>query len=329
MYLLRLIKVTRVFLRFIKTQHKFNDHFIDGFLSPFYKLYNTELSPPSLHKIRKYYCIGVPVVCAAYTKVYGRDLSEEERKNAVLGGILTPLIDDFTDNKQLAPEQVENLISFPVQYHPSSLEEEIVKQILCTLREEVTSPEGFIYSCKRTLIAQKESEKQFRKDISEDEIPKITMEKGGWALIVYHYFIREVPAQQTIDVIYQMGGVLQITHDIFDLYKDVHEGISTLASICSDYKQFEEFYRTECIRFFTMARKLPYKKSDIEFFIVLFANIMARGIVALRRLGRLQYEMGGGVLPFDKIERKQLICDMDKPLNLLKMIWHAHSIMRE
>jgi len=34
------------------------------------------------------------------------------------------------------------------------------------------------------------------------------------------------------------------------------------------------------------------------------------------------------VLPIDKLERKQLICDMEKPLNALKTAWYTLGIIR-
>jgi hypothetical protein len=329
MYFFRVIRVICFFLRFILKQRKFNDPFIASFIAPFYELYNTELSPSALKKIRAYYCFGVPLVCEVYTRVYGRRMLEEERENAVLGGIATPLIDDFTDNKQISQEQLNDLLSFSERTDPGTLEEAIVNKILCRLHGSVSSPEGFVFAFNQVIKAQVESEKQLGNDLSGEELLKITWNKGAWSHILFHYLIREVPSQQAMDVMYQMGGVLQVTQDIFDIHKDVREGISTLATNYSDFREFEKFYRAECIKFCTMARQLPYNKSDLEFFIILFANIMARGIVALKMLSKLQEATGGGILPYEKLERKQLICDMDKPASFLKMIWFAYELVRE
>jgi len=328
MYTFRIIKVIWFFFEFILKQRKFNDLFVASFLLPFYEFYNTELAPAALKKIRTYYCFGVPLVCEVYAKLYGRRLSEAERENAVLGGIATPLIDDFTDNKQISREQLNSFLSFSERTNPGTLEEAIVNKILCRLHGSVSSPEGFTITFDHVIKAQIESEKQLGKDLSREELLKTTWDKGAWSHILFHYLIHEIPTQQAIDVMYQMGGVLQITQDIFDIWKDVSEGISTLATTCDDFVEFQRFYRAECIRFCRMTRKLPNKKTDTEFFIILFANIMARGMVALRMLEKLQSEMGGGILPYDKLERKQLICDMDKPLNFLKMIWYAYTLVR-
>jgi hypothetical protein len=328
MYFLRIIRIIWFFLRFIRKQRKFNDSFIPSFLLPFNLRYNKELATSSLKKIRAYYCFGVPLVCEAYTRIYGRHLSAEERENAVLGGIATPLIDDFTDNKEYLQSELEGLMSLTELKNPAKPEEAIVNKILCILYERVSNPEGFAAAFNKVIKAQYESEKQLRQDLGSDEILRITWEKGAWSHILFHYLIREVPSQQDICMIYQMGGMLQITQDVFDIHKDVSDGITTLATTCSDFREFEEFYRAGCMKFCKLARQLPYDKADLEFFIILFANIMARGIVAIRMLSKQQVACGGGILPYEKLERKHLVCDMDRPANFLKMIWYGYTLVR-
>ena len=329
MYIVSLARAVVFVRRFFKTQEEFNSRFIDEFIEPFCRKYNTRPAPAVLHKIKKYYCIGVPVVCAGFARIYGRELTPEERENATLGGIITPLIDDFTDRNQLSPGQLNTLLSFSSRAEPPTLEEAIVNGILVKLYERVSSREGTVDAFRRTLQAQQESARQTLKGLPQSDLLKITMDKGAWSLILYHYLITEVPTPQTIDMIYQMGGVLQIAQDIFDVYKDFHEGVTTLANSCGDYKEFERFYLDECRKFCLLARALPYRRADLEFFIVFAANSMARGIVALRNLQKLQRKTGGGVLPFSEIDRRKLICDMEKPVNFLKMNWYGYAIMNK
>ena len=328
MYLLRLITVSRFVFRFFKVQRQYNNQFIDTYLLPFHLQYKNSIGNGALQKIKKYYCLGIPVTCASYKKIYGSSLSEKERELATLTGIITPLIDDFTDEKTLSDEKIEALTSAPEKYLPSTVEEEIVKSILCTLLKKVPSRDGFLYALNRTIKAQHLSVKQMDKNVTQDELLHITLEKGAWSHIFFHYIIDEIPAEQTVAAMDTMGGMLQMSNDIFDVYKDYKDGISTIPNTCSDYEAFEKYYTAECKKFCVMARALPYKKSDLEFFITFIVFVMARGIVALKMLQRLQQSVGGGVLPFDSLERKQLICDMEKPVNALKTVWHTLRIVR-
>jgi hypothetical protein len=99
-------------------------------------------------------------------------------------------------------------------------------------------------------------------------------------------------------------------NDIFDVYKDYKEGIATFANTCDDYCSLEEYYIVKCRKFVKLVRELPYKKNDLNFFISFHTLIIARGIVALQMLSKLQIGLGGGILPIGKLDRKKLICDI-------------------
>jgi len=328
MYALRLIQLFRFVSGFLEEQKLFNRRFIDPFLNGFYMQYNTRLGKDTVERIKNYYCLGIPLTCAAYARIYGRDLSDKERENAVLAGIITPLMDDFTDKKQMSPEALDELISFTNQHRPAALNEAIVKHILNILIGRVTSADDILFSFRKTVEAQHWSEKQLQPGTPDEEILAVTLEKGSWSYLLLHYLIEEVPSDQAVEVIRQMGGTLQLCNDIFDVHKDFLEGVKTIPNSCADYREFEKYYRSECVKFCVMAHSLPYKTADVGAFVSLICLVMARGIVALRMLSRLQKKLGGGPLPLEKLERKQLICDMEKPLNYLKTAWYARSIER-
>ena len=329
MHLLRLITVSRFVFKFFKVQQQYNNAFIDDFLRPFHEQYGQTIKDSALLKIKKYYCLGIPVTCASYKKIYGKSLSDKERELATLTGIITPLIDDFTDEKTLSDEKIEALTSLPETYRCTTVEEEIVKAILCKLLDQVPNREGFLYALNRTIKAQHLSVKQMNANVTREELLHITLEKGAWSHIFFHYIINEIPTEQTIAAMDTMGGMLQMSNDIFDVYKDYKDRIKTIPNTCDDYADFEKYYGAECRKFCEMARALPYKKNDLEFFITFIAFVMARGVVALHMLKRLQNKMGGGALPFEKLERKQLICDMEKPANALKTAWYTLGIVRD
>lgn len=327
MFLFRIIKVIVFIFRFQKTQNKFTKFSIDKFLLPFEQQYQSKINVDTLRRIREYYSKAVPLTCAAYASIYGRNLTPQERENASLAGIITPLIDDFTDKYRLTIQQVEHLVAFSGG-HPAHVEEAIVKSILNHLIKNVTSPEGTLKEFNRTLAAQHESEKQLSSDLPENEILRITFEKGGASLLLFHYLIEEIPGRQMIDVINQMGGTLQLGNDIFDVYADLHEGVKTIPTSCQDLTRLENLYLAECIKFYQMATCLNHKKKDLELFITFFTMLLARGMVALTQLSRLQRKLGGGPLSKHRVERKLLISDMEKPANLLRAIFYTWRIMK-
>ena len=328
MYFLRLYSVSRFILRFFKSQNGYNGHFIDAYLQPFEQKFGRSIAPSALQKIKKYYCLGIPATCASYAAIYGRSLSPAEQELATLTGIITPLIDDFTDNKTLSTQALDALTSAPQQYIAHTLEEEIVKTILCHLLQKVPSPAGFLQALKNTIQAQHWSQRQMLPGVSRQELLAITLEKGAWSHIFFHYIINEVPTQATTDAMHLMGGMLQTSNDIFDIYKDYQEGIATYASTCPNYATFETYYLQHCRQFCSMARALPYPKKGLEFFITFMASVMGRGLVALQMLKQLQKNSGEGPLPLAAIARKSLICDMKKPANMVKTAWFTYKIVK-
>jgi hypothetical protein len=327
MILLNLIKVIRFTFLFLKTQNNFNDTFIDSYLNVFYKKHRKELKESTILKIKKYYCLASPLTSLTYKKISGRALSPIELEMSILMGIIVPLVDDFTDDNSLDSESIDRLLFSNSDYEPKTLEEDIVMSINRFFLENVKSTDGFLDTLKKGINAQHCSIKQMDSDVSRDELQMITLEKGGWGMVLWHYIIDEVPTPQTIQMIYLMGGIEQMCNDIFDVYKDYKEGIATYANTCDDYRALEEYYKMKSREFVKLVRELPYKKNDLNFFISFHSLIIARGIVALRMLSKLQIRLGGGILPFGKLDRKKLICDMEKPINIFRMVKFANNIL--
>lgn len=327
MYIFQLVKTSGFILRFFKKQKRYNQQFIPVYLQPFYLQYKQELLPATLKKIHNYYCLGVPATCAIYAGIYGKKLTTDQRKLATLAGILTPLIDNFTDHQTLSAEALDRLTTAPERFHPLTLEEAIVKDILCILLQKVSSPHGFLKALKDTIQAQHRSALQMQPETALEKLLEISTSKGGYSHIFFHYLIEEIPTQETIDTLYQMGGMLQLSNDIFDVYKDHQEGIATYANRCPDYTLFEQEYLRGCRKYCKMARSLPYPAPGIQLFTSFFGGVMGRGLVALQMLKKLQQQTGCAALPLDQLQRSQLICDMEKPGNKLQTVRHTYRVV--
>lgn len=328
MLVFRIFKMVVFIIRFRKKQKKFNDYFIDKFLSPFEKQYQSNINPGTFHRIKEYYGYAIPLTCGAFASIYGRELSSQERENAILAAIITPLIDDFTDKNKLSIKQLDYLVSFPSNYIPTNLEEAVVRNILDHLMTTVSSPDGTIKEFKRTLAAQHWSEKQLDQTLPEDEIFRITWEKGGASLLLLHYMIKEIPDGQMIGVINQLGGAIQLCNDIFDFYKDMQEGVKTLATCSEDFAKLETLCFAECVKFNKMASGLNHKKNNLSLFIPFFSMVLGSGMVAVNKLSKLQQKLGGDPLSIRRVERKELVCDMEKTSNILRSIRYSYKIIK-
>lgn len=329
MFLINLVKLIPFAFQFPKILRHFNDQYIDSYLQPFYKKHHKEFKESTIFRIKKFYRISILFCCASYKKMYGGNLSFKEADLAILTGILTPVIDDFTDDNSLDRNSIDKLIASTTEFEPKTMEEDVAKTLYCILQSKAKDPVGFFDALYKEIQAQHWSQRQMLPDVSRNELLEIALAKGGWYQVFCHYIIDEVPTQQTIDMLYLMGGINQINDDIFDVYIDYKDGIATYANTCDNYQYLENYYTAECKKIFTKARALPYQRQNIEQFIIIFALILARGIVALQMLDKLQKRLGGGVLPYAQLDRKQLICDMEKPANIFKMIYTSYKLQQK
>ena len=68
----------------IGVQNKFNKRFLIPYMKTLEEKYNGVFPPPQVKKILQYYGLFIPsVLCASYKRLYGKKLTEEERKMAI------------------------------------------------------------------------------------------------------------------------------------------------------------------------------------------------------------------------------------------------------
>jgi hypothetical protein len=118
---------------------------------------------------------------------------------------------------------------------------------------------------------------------------------------------------------YALGGVIQLTNDLYDIYKDMQEGIITLAVRAKQYEAIYALYHRHAAALNETIRQLPVshtRKMDLS---IILNVIAAFGYVALDNLKRLQ-ENNSSLPAFETLPRKELIIDMEKNSNRFKLL---------
>lgn len=326
MFFLNLVRLAPLGLQFLRSHSQRNLSTLDAFLEPFHLKYRRKLEPSVRVKIQDYALLIIPLFCTINKKLYGATLSNREKEAALLTGICTPLIDNFADNRTLDSEAINRLTLSPWDYEPKTMEEDIVKELGSRLLQNLKRPADFIQALKQVIEAQALSQEQLDSNLESDNLLRISLHKGGVSQILSHHLIDEEPTQETIAMLYRLGGIMQLNDDLFDVYVDHHENISTYANRCADYSAFANYYLNECKRFVAETRALPLKNRNKESFITLFSFTLALGMVALRQLRNLQTKKGVGVLPVSDLDRRLLITDMENPINILRLARFAYRI---
>jgi len=175
--------------------------------------------------------------------------------------------------------------------------------------------------------AQIESLEQLESDISLDRILSITERKGGYSLLMCRHYI-EMSNNENIDNCwYQLGGMIQMTNDLYDIYKDTVAGIHTFANTQNKFDKIRDQYVSQIHKYKISVEKLDYDDSKKLTFQIKLSLIPALGYVALENLKHLQGK-NERLNPFKAYPRKDLIIDMEKIKNIVKLIKYSYQIAK-
>ena len=317
--------LTKVYVE-IKIQKRFNRQFLIPYLQNLEQQYGGTFPPAQVKKILNYYGLFIPsVLCASYKRLYGKKLTEEERKRVTLFGILTPVGDDLFDIDKLDVESIRSITYTPDAYNALTFSSKVAKQIQSYLIQSVPNKEAYIKASKDVFEIQLETIKQTNPLISIEEIERITYAKGGYSVIIYHQTLDENATPEMWQALYEIGALMQFANDCFDIYKDIHDGIFTLASRCEDYKLLKKLYLSRVKQANALVRLLPYSTSKKNEFLIIMHAIISQGLVAIDQMIRLQEKLGHPVNCID-MERKELITDMQKAGNITRWMRYAYQL---
>lgn len=310
-------------LLWIYRQRKFLKSQLSFLLDPNNEVWN-ELQQRDKDKIIKKYGLIVPgIVGEAICKLRGKPMTAKERLALTYAGAMTGLYDDFFDQYNKSPERIKLLTSAP----ETSIPEDIQEKLFLYCYNELIRLSG--KEIKKSLIkvmdAQLHSKDQEKDYLSQEEIKKITYNKGGQSVLFYYTLLRNKPNPEDKQLVESIGALLQLENDIFDCYKDREEHILTLATTTQSIDALRSEYITvlgQCIECLKQTNHTPSNKI---FFRQLLTVFISLGFVCLDCLEKNEKETNGKFL-LNTYSRFQLICDIAKIKNILNALKYYLSL---
>jgi hypothetical protein len=328
MNLLQYAKAARHVYKEMRIQQQFERSFLVPYLNELEQKYKGHFTAEQRDKILKYYGLFIPsFLCSSYKRLYGKTLNDEERKRAALFGILTPVGDDLFEEDHLSAHEVEQLTLHPDQFEASTFLSKVAKEIQLYFMQHIEDKENYIKASKAVLQAQLETAKQTNEYISKQELKEITYNKGAVSVIIYHSVLQETLTPTMYEVLFYVGSLFQLGNDIFDLYKDVRDGIYTLVNTCTDFIQLKNEFLERVKQQNMLIYQLPYNKKAKEEFCIVMNTINARSMVALQQFIQFQKKHKKKI-SWQQCSRKDMIVDMEKPMNLLKWLHYIYTLPR-
>ena len=120
-------------------------------------------------------------------------------------------------------------------------------------------------------------------------------------------------------MLYNFGSISQLENDMFDVYKDMKNNVQTLATTAHHIYTLRTYYTKLTEETFALARQTNYPKANQQKFLRFAALIIARGYVCLDVLEQAARKSNGIFSP-TTYQRSDLICDMEKTTNRLKLL---------
>src|ERR1700750_2550853 len=183
----RYINIARKVYKEIKVQKQFNKTFLIPYLNELERKYNGTFQPEQRKKITDYYGLFITsFLCSSYKRLYGKTLSDEERKRATLFGILTPVGDDLFDIDKLDNESIRQITFYPENFNATTFSAHVAKEIQTYLLQTVPHKAEYVEASKNVLDIQVETAKQTNPSIPKEEMRRITYTKGAVSVIIYH-----------------------------------------------------------------------------------------------------------------------------------------------
>lgn len=325
---LRVPAVVVMLLQNLSRQRKFLKKNIHPLLDDARETNDGTLDEGDFEKINKYYGLAVPALLGeAFCALHNKKMTPIERRAATSQGAMTGLFDDFFDKEYLSETAIENILS-QKQGAVKHANERLFHLFYQDALQQVPDKELMKKMLSDVYDAQQESKKQATSSIPAKELEAITLNKGGASLLFYRTAFSPPAATAELMLLNRLGGMMQLANDIFDVYKDRENGIHTLVTDSTHISEIRRFYQSNLQMIYKNISAGTFPRKGIRKFLsMLSLGIFSRVFVCLDQLERNEASSGNRFM-VERYSRKQLICDMDLKINLLRSAKYHTRLLR-
>lgn len=313
----------------INRQKRFIKKHIAPLLSAAQKPADGSIDESDIKKITGYYGLAVPAILGeAFCCLRGEPMTKKERMASTNQGAMTGLGDDFFDRQRLSEQGVKDFIEMPGQFTGNTASEKLFLQFYKSALAHAPKPEAMKAQIFRVFGAQILSKQQDGHGLSQEVIKDITVHKGAESLLYYRTAFEHPMGNGEEKMLYCLGGLMQLSNDIFDLYKDYKAGVDTLVTTAVHIRDLRFYYMAQLQLGREAAFRSGYAKTNVrQCMRLLNIGIFSRCLVCLDQLEKNE-KRTGGVFNISAYSRKTLICDMDTVANKFNSLRYLLKISK-
>lgn len=319
-----------VLLGHISHQKKFIKKNIGPLLAEAKNAADGSLDETDYKKITGYYGLAVPAVLGeAFCALHGTEMTKKERLASTCQGAMTGLGDDFFDKQRLSEQGVKDFIEKPEAFAGKSASEKLFLYFYKSALTNAPQAVQMQQQIYKVFQAQLLSKQQDRPGLSYEVLKDITIRKGAESLLYYRTAFEHPVKPGEEKMLYCLGGLMQLSNDIFDVYKDYKNGVTTLITSATTIKELRFYYSAVLQMGVEAALRSGYPKNNVRKFLGLISiGIFSRCYVCLDQLEKLEKKTEA-VFHLNAYSRKDLICDMDTVANKWKSLRYYISLSRQ
>ncbi len=306
----------------VRKQKSYLNNFIPELLNKIDLKGDGTIDAEDLKKINSYYGLGVPAILGeSFCTLRGYKMTNNERECSTLSGALTGLFDDLFDKNKTDNKLIEQLLNYPDSFVPINDNQKLSLEIYKLFLNKLVNKELSRKFINEIYKVQLDSIKQESNSITNEEIIDITYRKGGYSVLFFRSVYKHNLNNVEYDAFYQLGALMQLGNDIFDVYKDFQNGINTLVTRTEDIKVLRNYFIKEQIKTNNLLINLNYPSKNKILFLNKVSLALSRCYVCLDQFEKLQNN-SNNEFKLSDYSRKELICDMEKPFNILKSLMY-------
>jgi hypothetical protein len=320
----RILSSMLVIYRRVKKQERYLRSYLPNLLADVVPDYQQTFSDKDVKRITKYWQLALNLVCDNVYKLTGKKLSSAENNRIILLSVFGPLFDDLFDDHILNYEQITALVTNPEAYIALNKTDQLAKNIYLELLRGMPRRQLFIEHLQAVAHWQQESLKQLNSNITEADLQEITYKKSYYAVLLFCALLDNYPDQKILEILYPAAGLMQLTNDAFDVWKDVHKGVYTLPNLYRNFEQLQQLFLVETSSINQQLWQLPYRAKDKQTFAIIIHSLHAMGWMSLEQLKNVTTGVTS-IEELKQLSRKELVCDMDSLQQQLKWLRHIRT----
>ncbi len=286
--------------------------------------YQAQLDDFTFYKIVNSYAIFTPVICDAFSLLNARKTNRNEKIRILHYFICSSIFDNFIDWNLLGEEELYQISFQPEMYTAQTISEKLFIESHLFLKSCVKNANEYIEVTHKLFDVQQQSAQQFNATLSEKDIESITLKKGGFSLLLCSYYFDREASVLEKNCWYALGEIIQLTNDLYDIYKDLQHGSYTLATRMKNVFVFEDYFKNLINQFMQAVENFAKPGKNKIQFAVSMAGVSAFGLIAIHQLKKHKNDENGSI-DMKSLNRKDVIIDMEKFPNIVKWLYFVYK----